>query len=369
MTVPTGAVVLVDPSGTAHAPNALTGLARAADARGLHVVVHAPHRLDAPGDWVEAASATVLTTRALRRVHRAAIRAAIEGAPPGSVVVDLDAGRTVDTRGRRVPSGPGVVHVVHQTNAFDGLGPSTTARAAAGNRCELVRLAGAGGAFVAHTTVTATCLADLVPDAPVAVTGWPVISRDDPWFARAAARPRPAGTRRLLFAGSVRVAKGLALLVDAVRDLPEAEHVDVPGVVPEGIRRKLGPVDDRIEWWNRWLPADEYTATLRGADLLVLPYGAAYLRRGTSSSVLAEALAAGRPVVVSSALAGLLPPGYEGAVVAADETAAGLRDAIRTALATLPALTEAAGTAGRDFARTRHTYEGYLDAVLTLARR
>ena len=108
----------------------------------------------------------------------------------------------------------------------------------------------------------------------------------------------------------------------------------------------------------------EYRQTFAETALVVLPYTETYVQYGMQSSVLLEAMAHGRPVLVSQYLAHLLPPGYEGAIVADVDTPAGIVEGLGRALDTLDTLERAALTVGRRFVAEQHTYERYVRDLL-----
>jgi glycosyltransferase involved in cell wall biosynthesis len=360
-------LVLFDPSGTAHSGNALTGLATAARAAGLDVTVHAPAALagDAghPGvRWIDVEVGAVLADRRSRTAHRKALVRALDDAGTG-VLCDLGLGRTVKSRGSRLPATGRAAFVCHQTNHIDPV-DGTGAEAREVERCRAVlrEIGARGGHVIAHTEVARARVAELVPPEQVHLLGWPVVHADAACLAPAW-RPDPDGVT-LLFAGSARLQKGLATLLDAAAGVTGFDRLVVPGRLPPRLRGRLELGDPRLDLWDRWLDPAEYQGAFARASLVVLPYQRAYLERGTYSSVMAEAMAHGRPLVVSEPLAPLLPPGYRGAVVADAETTAGLAAGLDRALSELDALEEVAMTEGREHVRRDHTYEGYLDAVL-----
>jgi glycosyltransferase involved in cell wall biosynthesis len=303
----------------------------------------------------------MLADRATRRAHRAALVGALRQAPAGAVFCDLGLGRTLQSRGPAIPVDTSTVAVCHQTNAID---PGPDGRRRAGRRANLrvLRSLGRHGVrFVVHTEGAAARLAAFVPAEHVQRLGWPVVARDDPCLTAPAP---PSGTVTLLFAGSARMEKGLPALLRAVRGVRGFDRLVVPGRIPPDALRALDRSDTRVELWNRWLPRAEYTATLREASIVVLPYREGYLRHGVFSSVMAEAMARGRPLVVSAALGHLLPAGYRGAVVAADESDAALTRALQEGVERRVALEAVAMTDGRAHVRAHHSYEAYLDGIV-----
>lgn len=355
-------LVLFDPSGTAHSPNALAGLARAA--AGLQLVVWSPQRPDGPAEsgheWRQVETPAVLVDRRARRAYRAALCDALAATPRDWDFCDMGLGRTLGSRGPQIAASPRTVFIAHQTNAIDDR-PGHSSRRHARNRQVLVGLGRRGARFVAHTERTRRRLAEFVPDDQIVIAGWPVVSTDDPCLGPAW-DPPPADPT-LLFAGAGRREKGLVELTRAVGRVQGFTRLSVPGRVADRLRADLDLSDPRIDIGDAYLDAAEYRESFRAASLVVLPYQRGYLEHGIFSSVLAEACAFGRPVVVSRWLAELLPEGYGGAVVADDDVDDGLARAIGEALERLPELTDRAMTEGRAFARRRHTFESYL-AVL-----
>jgi glycosyltransferase involved in cell wall biosynthesis len=366
MPAPGPAITFFDPSGTAHSGNAFGGLVPAARALGLAVSVHAPTappgaERDPEIRFTPAHVGPVLPTRRTRVAHRRALVRALADAD-GGLVCDLGLGRTLVSRGPRIPATPRSVFVCHQTNAIDPVdGTRRAERTVRGNRAVLRDLGARGARVIAHTEVARARVAELVPEAQVHLAGWPVVSRDAPSLAPGW-QATPEGVT-VLFAGSARIQKGLGTLLAAAPAVAGFDRIVVPGRLPDRLRAKLPATDARVELWDRWLDPAEYGAAFASAALVVLPYQRAYLDRGTYSSVLAEAMAYGRPLLVSEPLAPLLPQDYRGAMVVDAETPESLAAGLTAALAALPALTAAAMDEGREHVRQEHTYEGYLDAI------
>ncbi len=357
------AVVLFDPSGTAHADNALEGLAAAAAKRRVPLVVHAPKAPRSSGtlDWIPVEVGATLPDRRTQLAHRRALVAAIKAAPPGAVVCDLGLGRTLRSRGPRIPSSPRFVGIGHQTNAIDERADGTRKPRQTKNQSVLRQLGASGARVVAHTDEAARRFGDFMPVENIRRLGWPVVATDDPCLSA----PAPEGDGiTLLFAGTARVEKGLAALLRAARAVEGFDRLVVPGRIAPAAMATLDTSDPRLERWDRWLEPEEYFTTLGGASLVVLPYRGKYLRHGIYSSVMGEAMARGRPLVVTPALGHLLPPGYAGAVVARDESDEALAEALRAAIAGRDELEAAAMTAGRAHVRTHHSFEGYLAGII-----
>jgi glycosyltransferase involved in cell wall biosynthesis len=368
-------LVLFDPSGTAHSFNAIEGLVRAAAARRIPLTVLSPKRPEAiasgPGGatrtdlrWERCEVAPVLTDRASRHAHRRALVDAIhETATPGTVFCDMGLGRTLASRGPGIGASPATVFVTHQTNAIDPrIDTFKRRRYIARNVRVLSSLGRQGAQFIVHTPGTRDRMSDFVPGAQLHLHGWPVVSADDPCLGPDW-KPQPDGTV-LLFAGSARIEKGLLTLLDAVRTGPSFDRLIVPGRIPGNVRARLGDLDPRVELWDRWLDPDEYRELFGAASLVVLPYRDRYEAHGTYSSVLGEALAAGRPVLVSEPLRPLLPDGYGGAVSVEPDSVTSLVQGLDQALDDLPGLERAAMADGRAYIARHHTYEQYLTGIL-----
>ena len=127
----------------------------------------------------------------------------------------------------------------------------------------------------------------------------------------------------VMFVGRHEPRKGLAVLLEAMGDLPADVRLWVAGDGPqtEALRAQAGG-DPRVEWLGR-LSNDETAARLRGADVLCAPS----LRGESFGVVLLEAMAA-RTAIVASDLPGyanvarkdrdalLVPPGDAAALAA-----------------------------------------------------
>jgi len=97
--------------------------------------------------------------------------------------------------------------------------------------------------------------------------------------------------------GLVRPYKGADLLIDAMRELPEARLwvVGRPlGVDLAKLRRRAAVLGDRVAFVPRFVADREIPAIFERADVVALPY-----RDAEQSGVLYTALAFGKPIVVS----------------------------------------------------------------------
>lgn len=116
--------------------------------------------------------------------------------------------------------------------------------------------------------------------------------------------PLPAELRAgdapvVLAFGLVRPYKGADLLIEALRELPEARLwiVGRPlGVDLAELRRRALPLGDRVSFVPRFVADREIPAIFERADIVALPY-----RDAEQSGVLYTALAFGKPIVVSDA--------------------------------------------------------------------
>lgn len=364
-------IAFFDPSGTGHSDNALVGLAAAARGAGLDVSVFAPERarkLERPAgiEWVTVDVAPELKSVRDQWAHGAALRRALSS--EHDIFWDLGLDRTARSRGSIARVDSRTVFTLHRTGAFDAA-PGVRREEAylARNRARVGALAARGAGFVVHTKTVRERLATWVPAGQIELVGWPVVSAGAASLTPEWRSPRPDRERVVLFAGSTRQPKGLGLLLDAARDVAEFDRLVVPGVVPGWLRRTLDLSDPRVDVWNRWLTADEYRSAIDGASVVALPYAANYCERGTISAALLDALASGRPTVVSSAIVHLLPDGYRGAVPFEAESRAALSAALRAALGDLDNLERESMGRGREFIAEHHTYEGYVGRVLARA--
>lgn len=133
----------------------------------------------------------------------------------------------------------------------------------------------------------------------------------------------------ILAFGLVRPYKGTDLLIDAMRELPEAELwiVGRPlGLELDELRARAASVADRVRFVPRFVSDREIPAIFQRADVVALPY-----RDAEQSGVLYTALAFGKPIVVSDA--GGFPE--LAALGAARMVTAGDADQLRDALAEL----------------------------------
>ena len=179
------------------------------------------------------------------------------------------------------------VHNVTPHGYRDSIGQRLALRAA--------RYGIAGAHVIAvHTRGNADAVRRLLrPRADVAVIGHGLRPRRSD-------NPVAPGPPCYLFFGAYRANKGLDVLVDAMKTVPEARLV-VAGPVPpadvEHVSAVLAPLGERVVWDRRLVPDEELLDVFAGITAVVLPYQ----RFEAQSGVLHLAVEMGVPVVVSDA--------------------------------------------------------------------
>jgi glycosyltransferase involved in cell wall biosynthesis len=165
--------------------------------------------------------------------------------------------------------------------------------------------------------------------------------------------------------GLVRPYKGADLLIDAMREIPDARLwiVGRPlGVDLAELRRRAAPLAGRVTFVPRFVADREIPAIFERADVVALPY-----RDAEQSGVLYTALAFGKPIVVSDA--GGFPEVAAGG--AARMVAAGDADALAAALAELlaePAERDRLAAAARAAAAGPYSWRTVAEQHLELYR-
>ncbi|NHN88770.1 glycosyltransferase family 4 protein [Acetobacter conturbans] len=108
--------------------------------------------------------------------------------------------------------------------------------------------------------------------------------------------PRSPGPLRLLMFGRLLAYKGIDLLVEALRALPETLEFElrIVGLGPETTELKQLAAMSQVTVENRWVPEEQIAALVTWADVMVLPY-----REASQSGVGAVALAAGRQILAT----------------------------------------------------------------------
>lgn len=172
----------------------------------------------------------------------------------------------------------------------------------------------------------------------------------------ASAEKRTIGRRRVLYVGQISYRKGLPTLIDAIRGLDVQLDLVGPVVAPE-ILRNLPPNARH----HPTVPQQDLTSMFARADAFVLPSV-----EDAFGLVVAEALAAGVPVITTSSVgASELMQEKDGIVLEAGNSAV-LREALG---AVVPLLPEERALRSGDF-RIRiatgkiHDWSSYADAVI-----
>jgi phosphatidylinositol alpha-mannosyltransferase len=169
-------------------------------------------------------------------------------------------------------------------------------------------------------------------------------------FAKGDVWPTEAPT--IFFIGRHEHRKGLAVLLDALADVPGDLRVWVAGEGPETNALRTGNTDERVEWLGR-IEDDELAARLRAADVFCAPS----LHGESFGVVLLESMAAQTPIVASDL------PGYrnvarpdEHALLVPPGDARALAGALRRVLgepSLVTSLVEAGSTRAEEFSMTR----------------
>jgi glycosyltransferase involved in cell wall biosynthesis len=131
--------------------------------------------------------------------------------------------------------------------------------------------------------------------------------------------------------GLLRPYKGVDLLIDAMRGVPDARLwiVGRPlGIDLSDLRREAQALGDRVSFVPRFIPDREIPAIFERADIVALPY-----RDAEQSGVLYTALAFGKPIVVSDVGGFPEVAAHGGARMVPTGDASALADAIADLLA------------------------------------
>jgi phosphatidyl-myo-inositol alpha-mannosyltransferase len=179
------------------------------------------------------------------------------------------------------------------------------------------------------------------------------------------AAPWPTEGPTIFFLGRHEPRKGLAVLLEAMVQLPADVRLWIAGDGPEtDVLRSRSAGDSRIEWLGR-ITEEEKARRLRGADVFCAPS----LRGESFGVVLLEAMAAETPVVASDL------PGYANvaradrdALLVPPGDAAELAGALRRVLAdqSLSAGLVASGEARAAEFSMEHLAEVYLESYATV---
>jgi len=168
----------------------------------------------------------------------------------------------------------------------------------------------------------------------------------------------------ILFFGLLRPYKGLDTLLEAFRQVPEAELwiVGNPRMDLAPLRHLAEETPGRVRFLTRFVEDAEIPAIFRRADLVVLPY-----RDIEHSGVLYTGLAFGKPLVLS-AVGGFPEVAATGAArLVAPEDPAALAEALRE-LSGDPAARERLSAAAREAAAGPYSWDAVATQTLALYR-
>jgi phosphatidylinositol alpha-mannosyltransferase len=188
-------------------------------------------------------------------------------------------------------------------------------------------------------------------------------AREDPW-------PRPDGRRVVLFVGRHEERKGLGVLLEAARALPDDVVVWVAGEGPQTEELRARHGSDRIEWLGR-VPDAERDARMAACDVFCAPS----LGGESFGVILLEAMACDAPVVASgisgyTRVAGPLDGQPAAALLTEPGDPVGLAEALREVL-DRPDTGAALRAAGRNRAERfsmQHLADEYLEIYERLVR-
>jgi glycosyltransferase involved in cell wall biosynthesis len=262
---------------------------------------------------------------------------------------------------------PESVHVLHHAEQYDLSGRSAPAAASARYlRRRLARLTARRSGVVVHTPRSAQLIQDLVPPDRLFLAGYPVL----PLSGRKAANHPRSERPTVLFVGAGRAEKGLDLLFEAVSELSPPARLWIVGRQVANLRSSLSQQYPGVDadWLDEFVSDETLHQAYATADLAVLPYRSTFGRHGGPSSVLLEMISAGLPLVTTPALAGQVPAGYGGAIVAGADTAEALTHALDDALRKLETLSTKAKQEGPRFIGEHHTFDAYVRRLIEAAR-
>lgn len=226
----------------------------------------------------------------------------------------------------------------------------------------------AGSAYVAQAETVAVTLRRWFPGRPVEVRAHPAppLGAGPPREATVLPRRAPL---ELLVLGFVRPYKGLDVLLEALRRLPDVDlALTVAGEwwtggnlaeVRRGFEALAAGSPRPIEIRDGYVPDDEVAALLRRCDAVVLSHKSA-----TSSGIVPLAYAAGKPVVATrvGGLPDVVRDGTTGILVPPEDP-----EALATALRRLAAEGPATFATGIPDLHRELAWDGLADAVRALA--
>jgi glycosyltransferase involved in cell wall biosynthesis len=352
-----------------HHPGYTNGITAGLLRAGIDPQVFTPEKppaLQGRGDWVPVLPATLRQVLRGRRnlnlaVNTCLTRRSLE-------LWDLYLDKNIWVLPRRLNQIERRVHVLHHSTQY-----SFQNRTASGRlrtvlaRRRLRALAAQGHLIVVHTQRAHDLLSSFLPHETIVRCGYPLVEP-------AAGYPdtgRRGTSGRLLFVGSARREKGLHLLLETLDLLNGAIPLDVVGRQDPETRGALEAQFKTagVRWIDRYVDDVELAEYYRDAALVVAPYLSSFQTDGGASGILLESMAHGTPMVITPALEDQLPTAYGGAIVASEDEAKALGDALEAALDRSAALQAAALVEGPRFIREHHTFDQYVASILTAAGR
>lgn len=251
------------------------------------------------------------------------------------------------------------VHVLHRPGYFAA--DAARYAADAGGVAGLVRERAGDSLFVVNTLTGARQAGAFIDPATIIRTGWPTATRAEvDWWYRDN-RPPVGDEPYVLSIGSARSDKGINVLLAALADGP---RLVILGQQYDGVEERIRQehARTRVEWESGWVSRQRLSEVIRGASVIVFPYQREFAGYGGASGALAQALAAGKPVIVSDVLAEQVPASPACRVVPTDDVVV-LRRAVTEALREVENLHIAASEL-RDHVEKNHTYEGFVEQVM-----
>jgi phosphatidyl-myo-inositol alpha-mannosyltransferase len=298
----------------------------------LRIGIVCPYSLTYPGG---VQNQVLALARLLRRMgHKVRVLAPCDRPPPEPGITPLGASIPTDANGSVAPLAPDpacalrlmralrdeqfdVLHV-HEPNA-----PGASTNAMVFNNTPVVGTWHAAGGSLAYLIPGVKTLANRVSIrvavskdaekmAKEALGGEYRLLWNGVELARFADGPAsPTDGPTIVFIGRHEPRKGLAVLLEALQELPDQVRLWVIGLGPETDALRAKYRDDRRITWLGRVDDSELARRLRGADVFCVPS----LRGESFGVVLLEGMAAGTAVVAS----GL--PGYRNVVIDGDEAA------------------------------------------------
>jgi glycosyltransferase involved in cell wall biosynthesis len=343
-----------------HHPDLLVGLAVAASAR-----VYCPlqflegHASDEPLDHVEMVGArdgsADTTAQNLSFAYRDAANAGCQA------VVNLFFDENWDSFPINTCGLPSV-HVLHRpaeltgalggVNAMKPMDPLTV--------LEALSLT---DTFVVHTTAGEEQALQLLPQNAVVRIGWPSARQseirerfDHDWQL-------PDSEPYVLLLGEALDYKGIHFLLEALNPGP---FLRIAGNLAVGDRQWLHQnyPSARVAWETGWITRSRMNSLIDGAAVIAFPYLQEFALHGGVSAALVHALSFAKPVVISEALVGQVPPWLVAATVPVDDIAALREELTRVVAASTEAHAQA--RANLDYMLAHHSYERHVNELVAL---